>query len=1389
MAGLPPLVITLQSATMALPQAVDNSTNIYFPHDSLGNIRLHHQGNYGGSCVPSSVVFSVFTYEYNRLNNTEANSDERIYATHSIYNHINQGAPGQGTSPSSVFNLIQQTGVSSIADWGNDTAGDYRRWLHGYDLWQKRLQNRINSAFAVTIGQNGENLETIKHYLSDHGDSSTTGGILTTGSSYWNNFSYTLSSESESTGEYVIIDFTPVCGHQVTIVGYDDGVKFDVNHDNQFTNDLDITSDGIVDLRDWEIGAFKMADSYGVDAPFRNKGFKWILYRCLYNDQNIWGINPIVPDPEILLKVKLTHAKRNSLNLFSGWRELANSPYPSGPSQLAAYLKRNELVSIQGGELPLRGDYYPNPFLNYEPIEVILDYSYFFKDKDFGKILLATFTSYQTGNEKVIDFSMVDNRWGEEFELVCDEHNKQMPSYLNNSPNAFLSIEYDLIAQGPQAPPITTNTIFEANMVSRFTPTVANNATLTVNDGVRIDMYNSTITIDAGSSLELGNNVIIRAKRGDNKLIIKGNLHTGQNITFEAVDNATMDVVYDNANTPGVCNNINCNFIKARLLVKSGELSINNSELTFSSESKVIVMQQTKLTLGATHLTNNGTSQWPGIEVWGNTSQHQYTLNGVCAQGTVELKNHAVIENAANGITNWKPDDWNSIGGIIKAESATFKNCRRGVEFMKYRNFHPSNGSETDNLGYFRDCSFTVDDNYPANASPFYTGVSLWSVKGVKLYGCDFINNRTVKGSGYGIHSLDAGYHIYPICNSQTLPCPDENLVKTNINGFEYGINASNAETSNTINVQNAVFTDNGYGIELRNVNNAVVLQSNFQMASSANCPDYGVGINLLNCTGYAIEGNNFTSDNIPTNYSWTGIETINSGQAYNEIYKNTYQNLTTGNVADLLNATTNAIPPTGLTYLCNLNAGNKYDFFVTNNSNSRISYYQRSGSSTAAGNTFSPNASVNFFNEGASQVRYYYSTGMAPTTYSGIQLILTANANTCPSHYGGGTGNPVQLNQTQIDALEAQYADSYSAYNNVKYIYETLKDGGSTANTVEDIETSIPSEMWELRAKLLGDSPHLSQQVLMQAVLKTDVLPESVLFEILSANPDEMRDESFLSFLGSKENPLPSYMIDLLRAIAGNTSYKTVLQEQLNAYNTQKANAASDIIRSKLNDSIVSQTDIINWFDNRGDLNSRYQMVDAYLQTGNYAATQTMLTLIPGLHELSASDSADYQKICELKNLQINMLSAGRNLAMLTNAEKEQLSVIAATNTGIASTQAKGILEFMTGTPYCNCVRYNDVTKHSIVNPSTVVELPSEIKISVAPNPATTWITFEYALPEKLTSVTVTITDNTGRKIETLTLTGRQRQKVLDTRRYASGAYIYQCKQDKEVSGKFIIR
>ena len=1007
---------------------------------------------------------------------------------------------------------------------------------------------------------------------------------------------------------------------------------------------------------------------------------------------------------------------------------------------------------------------------------------------------ITTSTGYslnlKTGKTITLDQTLTDTRMNNPIPFD-GRYIFASPTVFNIKSNAKVHLE-------PNANIILTNGS-TMNINSVASCVVENNGTLEVKSGNTLFIDNcGTLAINGsgkliartGCTLCISPNAVLAFENGLQNLVVENGVTIPAGYVNPAtIVQPTINNFSINANTPNWV--AQSYLINGVVTIESGaNFIIQASTLKFSDiNSKLVVKQGAKLTIDNSTLKNSCTGQWQGIEVWGTTNQHQFPVGGVYYQGIVELKNGAIIENAANGITNWKPDGWTSIGGIIKAEGATFKNCRRGVEFMKYRNFHPISGYEMDNVSYFKNCSFIVDDNYPANASPFYTGISLWSVRGVKFSGCDFFNNKTVKGNGYGIFSLDAGYKIYAICNSQASPCPEQYLDKTWFRGFEYGINASNAETSNTVNVQDSKFTDNGYGIELRNVNNAVVLKSRFEMASAINCPNYGYGLNIVNSTGYAIEENAFTGNGVPPANTWSGIEITNSGTAYNEIYKNTFQNLTTGNLADLLNASTNTIPPTGLTYLCNTNTNNDYDFYVTNKVDSRISYYQRSGTATAAENSFSQGAVINFHNGGGSQVRYYYSTGGAPPTYNGLQLVYTTNANTCPSHYGGGSGSLVQLNQSQVSALEAQFASSFSAYNSVKSIYETLKDGGSTTNTIDDIASSVPSEMWELRTKLLGDSPHLSQKALMEAALKTDVLPESVLFEILSANPDEMRDEKFLSFLQTKENPLPEYMIELLRALAGNTSYKTVLQEQLNAYNAQKSIAASDIIRSKLNDSIVSQTDIINWFDNRGDLNSRYQMVDAYLQTGNYAAVQIMLSLIPGLHELSESDLADYQKICELKNMQINILSAGRNLAMLTNAEKEQLSVIAEANTGIASTQAKGILEFMTGTPYCNCVRYNDVTKHSIVKPSTVVHLPPEIKISVAPNPATTWITFEYSLPGKLNSVTVTITDNTGRRIETLTLTGNQGQKVLDTRTYASGAYIYQCNQDKKASGKFIIK
>jgi hypothetical protein len=174
----------------------------------------------------------------------------------------------------------------------------------------------------------------------------------------------------------------------------------------------------------------------------------------------------------------------------------------------------------------------------------------------------------------------------------------------------------------------------------------------------------------------------------------------------------------------------------------------------------------------------------------------------------------------------------------------------------------------------------------------------------------------------------------------------------------------------------------------------------------------------------------------------------------------------------------------------------------------------------------------------------YFYNesdTNEIPIDYSEkVFPNIAQSSNSCISHYGGGNNfqtNGLGLTNAQKITYEQQYSDNLTSYNGTLALYEALKDGGYTETVVIDIETAWPDEMWELRADLLAKSPHLSKEVLYATADNTDVFPDAVIFEILAANPDEMRDEEFLTYLSEKENPLPDYYIDILSGLASNIS------------------------------------------------------------------------------------------------------------------------------------------------------------------------------------------------------------------------------------------------------------
>ncbi|OYT13094.1 MAG: hypothetical protein B6I19_06905 [Bacteroidetes bacterium 4572_114] len=345
----------------------------------------------------------------------------------------------------------------------------------------------------------------------------------------------------------------------------------------------------------------------------------------------------------------------------------------------------------------------------------------------------------------------------------------------------------------------------------------------------------------------------------------------------------------------------------------------------------------------------------------------------------------------------------------------------------------------------------------------------------------------------------------------------------------------------------------------------------------------------------------------------------------------------------------------------------------------------------------------------------------------------------------------------------------------NITIPFEVIKDGGNTEGLVADVETSWPQDMWELREELLGKSPHLSMDVLKAAADKTEVLPESIIFEIMAANPDELKKEELIKYLEDKENPLPQYMIGILRQLALGTTYKTVLQQQLAVHNQIKTRAAHDMIRSIISDTVMNFPELRNWLDNLGGIRADRQIVSTYLTENNYTDALALAGLLPGLYELEGNTLTEHNYYMEVLNLRVTVQQQGRNILDLTGNEIAQLNNIAANSRGIAGAEARGILEFGYGYSYCDCLNVGDNQgyKSYTYNPASINQAYG-MALTVDPNPAKDWTVFNYTLPENAARGLIKISDVYGKLIDSFTVTGTQGQKLWDTRNIRPGVYFY---------------
>ena len=356
--------------------------------------------------------------------------------------------------------------------------------------------------------------------------------------------------------------------------------------------------------------------------------------------------------------------------------------------------------------------------------------------------------------------------------------------------------------------------------------------------------------------------------------------------------------------------------------------------------------------------------------------------------------------------------------------------------------------------------------------------------------------------------------------------------------------------------------------------------------------------------------------------------------------------------------------------------------------------------------------------------------------------------------------------------------------------------NGGDTEGEISDIQSATPSDMWQLRSQLLGHSPYLTNEVLISMLGRDDVFPQSVYFEVLASNPDELKNDTLFNYLQNMNNPLPDYMIGLLRQMADGVTARTAMESQMAHYSQKYRQAASDIIRSILCDSIIDQTLLVGWLGNMYDLESDREIVSIYLEEDNYTDAIALANMLPTLYGLVGDDLAEHNDYLVLLNLYRVLNVDERNTMQLDSTERATVEYIADFGTGTPQAMAKSIMMGAYGYRYNDCPDELDLdipingrgnADSSIIGAD--LDKAMGFSLVVSPNPATTWIAVDYTLPVGATKAQMRIINALGVTIAAYDLQGDQSQKVLDLRDLSDGVYTYlvQCGKYSQ-TGKLVI-
>ena len=832
-------------------------------------------------------------------------------------------------------------------------------------------------------------------------------------------------------------------------------------------------------------------------------------------------------------------------------------------------------------------------------------------------------------------------------------------------------------------------------------------------------------------------------------------------------------------------------YFDGEIMVSIGGILRINSRVELTENSRIVVLPGGQLFLSDT-LIGSCNEFWEEIQLRGNANMPQTNQY----QGALRTLPGATIINAENGVANYGYNTngvmiENSQGGIAIISDAVFLNNKIAVEFNSYQN-----------LSNYRDASVITKSKFLTTAN-YYSHDYPETPIGVQI-----INNNQISISQNEFTGLDYSflielpdYSLFPkAINCWNSSCVISNNEFTHLDNAVYAMNYFPNEK--LVKLDQNLFYECYKSVYLNGISNAFITRNRFGtfVSGAWNSHDIKkVQIYLDQCPNFVIEEDTINYYGFVEDVYNIGIIINNCGSNNNKIYRNkfftNYDILVQGINRD-------ATGDNGLEIKCNnfrsFGDIGVSDFNVTNQSGLAANQGSNDAFPWApAGNlftTYHDDLQYHFWNldEINNEVTYWhhnpyqYGARLRPG-HDDDNLInnVVREGNyqpwdyetSCPSNFIGGGGD-----------IKERLLNSGDNTTNLENTLNTLTDGGNTDELSEEVNEATEAEAFTLRNELLNTAPYTSDQVLVEATEKEEVLSNPLIRDVLVANPQAAKDETVLDLIENRQNPMPDYMKQQIINGQTYTGAKEQLEAQIHQNKVEYTNALTHLSAFYFSDTtIVNPIDsILLYLMEAKNIESHYQLAGIYLQENNITAMNSTLNAIANNFTLDNYRQTELQDLTSYYSLLANLKNENRSLFQLSEAEKQQLLDWHHDNTNIAATYARNILIHIGEIEYEAHIILPDMgNKSALLKKPYEIELPNNENsiLNIYPNPSKDYFICEYDIKSKFNNACILIVEAaSGKSIKKVQLEYKTDSKTIDLIDINSGSYIISLQIDGNV-------